>query len=256
MDALDSAPRADPEGSIMGAVAAAYRGQLPERYRRSADAWRATFDDLLARTMAPGQRILDVGSGRLPTVPPEDRPPDCHYVGLDISREELETAPPGSYDEIFVADVRDRVASLEGRFDLVVSFQVLEHVKPLDAAFDNLRSYLDTDGQLVAQFSGKYSLFALANQAVPYQVSRWLLRHLLSRAEGTNFPAHYHLCYQDAIERVLRPWGRSEVMACWFGEGYFNFLAPLRAGYIGFEEWARRNDHKNLAPYYVVHAVR
>ncbi len=246
----------DADGSIKQAVAAAYRGHLPERYRRSPDAWRATFDDALARVLAPGQRILDVGSGRLPTILPEDRLPGCHYVGLDISREELETAPPGSYDEVVVADVGTRVAALQGRFDLVVSFQVLEHVKPLDAAFDNLRSYLDTDGQLVAQFSGKFSLFALANQAVPHRASRWLLRRVLDRAEGTTFPAPYHLCYQSALERLLRPWTRADIEPCWYGEGYFNFWAPLRAGYVGFEEWARRRGHENLAPYYVVHAVR
>ena len=246
----------DADGTIKDAVAAAYRGELPERYRRSPDAWRSTFDEALARVVAPGQRILDVGSGRLPTIAPEDRLPGCHYVGLDISLEELETAPPGSYDEVVVGDVGQRVASLEGRFDLVVSFQVFEHVKPLDAAFGNLRSYLDTDGQLVAQFSGKFSLFALANQAVPHRASRWLLRRVLNRAEGTTFPAPYHLCYQRALDRILQPWSRYEIRSGWYGEGYFDFWAPLRAAYVGFEEWARRNDHVNLAPYYVVHAVR
>ena len=58
----------------------------------------------------------------------------------------MEHAPEGSYDEMFVGDITKRVAELEGRFDLIICFQVLEHVKPLDDAIENLRCYLRPGG--------------------------------------------------------------------------------------------------------------
>ncbi len=64
-------------------------------------------------------------------MPVEHRAKDCHYIGLDISRGELELAPAGSYDELRVADITQSSAHLEGSCDLALSYQVLEHVKPL-----------------------------------------------------------------------------------------------------------------------------
>ncbi len=135
------------------------RGDLPLRYKRKL---QFEFDRLVDRALLPtgsagperGMTILDVGSGRRPCVPIDRRPPGCTYVGLDISADELQTAPPGSYDRFVVGDVSSRAVDLGTQFDLVVSFQVLEHVRPLDAAFENLRHYLRPGGRMIAQFSG------------------------------------------------------------------------------------------------------
>jgi len=71
--------------------------------------------------MENGQIVLDIGSGARPAVPVEHRAKDCHYVGLDISRGELELAPAGSYDELRVADITQSSAHLEGSCDLALS---------------------------------------------------------------------------------------------------------------------------------------
>src|SRR5262245_31215661 len=95
---------------------------LPERYSQS---WREPFDTRLSLSLIPGVCILDVGSGRRPTIPPEQRPVGCRYVGLDLSRTELAKAPAGSYDEMWESDVAQKVTELEGGFNLIVSWQVL-----------------------------------------------------------------------------------------------------------------------------------
>ncbi|HTE84240.1 MAG TPA: class I SAM-dependent methyltransferase, partial [Dehalococcoidia bacterium] len=129
----------------------ALTGQLPSRYE---EPWRGEFESRIQALLAPGMRILDVGSGARPAVPPERRPVRCHYVGLDISLRQLHMAPPGSYDELRAGDIAVRAEDLTGQFDLALSWQVLEHVRPMAEAVENVRSYLRPGGHFVAQVSG------------------------------------------------------------------------------------------------------
>jgi SAM-dependent methyltransferase len=226
---------------------------LPARYP---EPWEAPFDARVLKALRPGMSILDVGAGRRPTIQPEARPPDCHYVGLDISRTELDAAPPGSYDETWVADVTQRVPELDGRFDLILSFQVLEHVKPLDTAFENFRSYLRPGGQFVGQFSGTFSFFGLASRLIPHRLTLWLLRTFTERPTDTIFPAHYHRCWDREIRRMLRPWAMVEVVPRYLGAGYLRRIPVLQGVYLLYENWAVRTGRRDLATHYLVDAAR
>ena len=201
-------------------------------------------------------KILDVGAGATPTFAAADRPAGCRYVGLDITATELDAAPPGSYDEKVVGDVGHRVPALEGQFDLVLSWQVLEHVKPLEAAVENMRAYLKPGGRLLAQMSGTFSAFGLLNRALPERASRWLLHRLTGRSHESVFTAYYDRCWYTALTRMGAGWTRFEVVPRFLGGDYFRFSRHVRAAYIGFEEWARRGEHNNLAGYYLIDATR
>ena len=226
---------------------------LPARYAQS---WEGPFRDRAQALFRPEIAILDVGAGRRPTIEPSARPPGCRYVGLDISADELAAAPDGSYDETWVADATRRIPELEGRFDLVISFQVLEHVTPLEGAFANFRAYLRPGGHFVGQFSGTFSFFALASRLIPHRLSKWLLSHLTERPTTTIFPAHYHHCWDSAIRRSLDSWARVEVEPRYLGAGYLRFLPPAQRLYLIYEEWARRSGRRNLATHYLVSAER
>lgn len=226
---------------------------LPERYDQP---WRESFDAAIASVLIPGAIVLDMGSGRKPALDPSQRPAGCWYVGLDISREELKLAPPGSYDEIWVQDVVERIPELEGRFDVIVSWQVLEHVKPLDAATANLYAYLKPGGRLVAMLSGTFSAFGVINTVVPSRLGVWAMHKLLRRDPDSVFPAHYHRCWHGALVSLFQPWQRIEVEPRYRGAGYFRFVRPLQRAYLAYEDWAERGDHRNLATHYVVVATR
>jgi SAM-dependent methyltransferase len=246
------------EPSIRSAVLSAMRrthsGGLPERYSQPYD---ATFRDRARSAVGPGMRILDVGGGRLPTVLPPDRPPGCHYVGLDLSEGELHKAGPGAYDETAAADVSHWVPHFEESFDLALSWQVLEHVKPLDVAIENLRRYLKPGGRLLAQMSGKFSAFGLINQALPPKAGMWALTHLVGKSPDEVFPAYYHRCWHDSLARILEPWSSWEIVDLHVGAmPYWRFSTLLRTLYVGYEEWAYRRERRNLASYYVIDAVR
>jgi SAM-dependent methyltransferase len=240
--------------SSAGTVRAALRGSLPPRYVE--EFWRRPYEAVVQRSLAPGQRILDLGSGAAPAIPPDRRPAGVTYEGLDISGAELEKAPPGSYDARHVADAVHHLPELDGRYDLIVSFQVFEHIRPLAAAVENIRRYLRPGGLLVSQFSGTFSLFGLLNRIVPQRLAVWGMKHLMYRDPDSVFPAHYDRCWDSALRRMFAPWAEVEIEPLYTGAGYLAFARPLQALYVGAEEqWARR-DARNLAAYYIVTARR
>lgn len=235
---------------MTGPVAGA---RLPARYQKP---WDAPFEEAVRPALVPGARVLDVGGGRSPTIPRERRPPGCEYVGLDVSGSELSRAPAASYDETVVADLVRSIPTLRDRFDLAVSRWLFEHVKPLDAAIDNLRTYLRPGGRLVAEFSGAFSAFAIINGVLPRRLGVWGMNRLLGRAPESVFPAHYHHCWHSALERILQRWTSFEILPRYAGAHYFAFSPLLQSAYLRYENWTYRGGHPNLATHYLITAVR
>src|SRR5438045_1693031 len=137
---------------------------LPARYERE---WGTEFWGFVNRALAPGVAVLDVGGGRRPTIAPEERPDGSHYVGLDVSASELETAPPGSYEEKVVSEAEILRPELVGRFDLIVAWQVLEHFRDLPEAAQAFHEYAKDGGWLVACLSGRHAVFAVGTRILP-----------------------------------------------------------------------------------------
>jgi SAM-dependent methyltransferase len=227
--------------------------KLPARYD---EGWTPPFEERVRGALRPDIAILDVGAGRQPTIPPDRRPLRCRYVGLDISATELAAAPHGSYDETWVADTTKHLAELDDRFDLIISWQVLEHVKPVEAAFANFQAYLHPGGRFIGQLSGTFSFFGLANQIIPHRLTVMLLRRLVKRDPTTVFPAHYHHCWDGALRRVLASWIEVEIMPRYIGAQYLRALPPIQWLYLRYEGWAFRTRRRNLATHYIIDARR
>lgn len=227
--------------------------QLPERYDCD---HRDLFDRYARPLLRPGATVLDVGAGRAPTFPAGARPAGCTYVGLDLFALELEAAPPGSYDDVVATDVTTFVPSLAERFDAIISWQVLEHVRPLATAMENLRTYLRPGGQLVVHLSGALGLFGLLSRLVPARVTPALLERMFNRPRSTTFPAYYDKCWASALTEIGRSWSSFGVIPRHEGARYFAFSRHVQAAYLAYEEWAGRNGHANLASYYLVVATR
>jgi SAM-dependent methyltransferase len=232
----------------------AAKGRLPERY--SYKLWDC-FRCQVSAVLENGQVILDIGSGARPAVPVEHRPDGCRYIGLDISASELELAPAGSYDELRVADITRSNAQLAGSCDLALSYQALEHIKPLPDALEQIRGTLRPGGVLVAQLSGTFSLFGLLNKVIPHRSTVWLVKTLRIRKPERVFPAHYHRCWEGAIRKAMAPWSDVRILSLHRGaQPYFNFSRLAQAAYVGYEEWVLTGSHGNLAPYYIIVARR
>lgn len=234
---------------ILSVARETLNGRLPERYQRSRN---QDFHAHVEEKLRPGVSVLDVGSGRRPTVPVDLRPPGCYYVGLDLSAAELELAPPGSYDEMVACDATQSVGAFVSSFDLVLSWQVLEHVRPLDHALHNLYSYLRPGGRLVAEMSGTFSIFALADRVLPERVRLELLVRLLDREPTEIFPAYFHKCWYGALNTITEGWSQRTIVPLYTGADYLCFSRSLQSVYIAYEEWVASCEFHNLASYYRV----
>jgi SAM-dependent methyltransferase len=229
---------------------------LPARYHRPVWHLGEQFDQAMLDALRPGMRILDLGSGRGPALWPMDRPSGTTYAGLDISLSELQAAPAGSYDEMYQADATKRMCELENSFDLVVSFQVFEHVKPLDVAFENMRAYLKPGGRAIVQMSATWSVFGMINQVIPQGLSVWVLQKATGRSKESVFPAPYHKCSNSALSKILEPWSEYEIRPLYLGADYFKFFSPMARAYCKYENWAMKGEHRNLASHYLVIATK
>jgi SAM-dependent methyltransferase len=175
------------------------------------------------------------------------------YVGLDVVRSELDTAPAGSYGEKIATDVTLRVPELEGRFDLIVSWQVLEHVSSVPDALDNFRVYLRPGGIAVISLSGRYSLFGIMNMLIPQRLGVQLVARVMRRDPETVFPTYYDSCYRSALLRHTEAWSAATIVSAWAGALYFHSVRPLQAAYVLYEEWAAESGRDDLATHYFLH---
>ncbi len=229
-------------------------GRLPARY---GEPWADAFLGRVARHLRPGMSILDVGSGARPTVPSDQRPAGCTYVGLDVSGDELERAGPGAYAQTVVGDISSELPELAGRFDLVLSWQVLEHVPSLSRALATQRAALVPGGQMVALLSGAFAIYALAARVIPYRISTPLQARLLSIVPEDKFPTHYDGCTDRRLQVLLREggWSSWEIEPRYKAGGYLRFSRALQRTYLLYEDWAARGPRANLATHYILDAA-
>ena len=230
--------------------------KLPANHPRYRNDWLEGFEEAAREVLRPGSVVLDVGGGRRPAIPRDARPPGVRYVGLDLSRSELEAAEPGSYDEMIEGDIVHPIPSLEARFDLIVSWQVLEHVASMDAAVANVRRYLRPGGRFVGHLSGGRALFALVNRAVPHRLAVLIMSRLLGRDPRLVFPATYDSCTYSELTRLLADWSSRSVVPRYRGAQYFSFIPGLQRVYLALEDVIANGRHRDLATHYLVVADR
>jgi SAM-dependent methyltransferase len=125
---------------------------------------------LAAALGKPGAVVIDYGCGNMPYKPLFEAA-GCRYLGADFEgTPDFAIAPDGHID------VED------GSADLVVSFQVLEHVRDLGAYFAEARRVLKPGGRLLLSTHGVWLY-----HAHPEDHRRWTRQGLVAEIEGFGF---------------------------------------------------------------------
>ena len=125
---------------------------------------------LAARLGKPGAVVIDYGCGNMPYRPLFEAA-GCRYLGADFEgTPDIAIAPDGHID------AADAIA------DLVVSFQVLEHVRDLGAYFAEARRVLKPGGRLILSTHGVWLY-----HAHPEDHRRWTRQGLVAEIEGFGF---------------------------------------------------------------------
>ena len=222
--------------------------ELPPRYQ---DPWRPGFVVEVLVHCPPGVTILDVGGGDAPTLPRDARPDDATYIGLDPDSDDLAA---GDYDRRILASATDLQEDLVGNVDLVVSWNVLEHVTDMPIALARFRDYLKPGGVFLSRFAGRWAVFAVASRAMPHRLRVQLLSRLIGSAEEDHFPTVYDRCTYRDFEVMLADWAEHEITPYYRAAGYLAFSRPLQRAYLAYESLAMH--HTQLATHYNVRAVR
>lgn len=185
-------------------------------------------DNVLPSLLKPGLRVLDVGGGKHPAIPLQTKQGlGLSVVGLDVSESELAQAPAGAYDSIVVGDVA--AVSIPGKYDLVFSRTLLEHVANTRAAIANLAGVLAPGGVMAHVVPCRNAPFAILNRGLGNRTARRLLFGIFpEKARNSGFPAFYQDCTPGRLSRICRESGLDVVKAIpYYNSEYTSFFAPL-----------------------------
>jgi SAM-dependent methyltransferase len=135
-------------------------------------------------------RVLEAGCGSAGHI---RFPRGTSVTGIDLSSKQLARNP--IVEEKIVGDVQFHPLEAEA-FDLVICWDVLEHLDRPDLALVNFARTLKRGGVLVLAFPNGESLKGLAAKLTPFRFHVWLYRHVIgSKNAGTEdvgpFPTYF-----------------------------------------------------------------
>lgn len=191
--------------------------------------------ELLPGFLAPGLKVVDVGSGRYPQISPElkDRL-GLTVVGLDLSGEELEAAPAGAYDTAVAADATTYVG--DGTADLVISHCCFEHLPDTAGGFRAVASMLKPGGRAVIYNPSRAALFARLNLIIPEAMKRRALGMLPDRGGKGGWPAVYDRATPAQFAELAQRAGLEvEALHRYWISGYFLTVPPVHVAWRGWQ---------------------
>jgi SAM-dependent methyltransferase len=131
---------------------------------------RRVISDVVAEAAKPGQTILDFGCGSKPYEPLFAHG-GARYMGADFD---------GEAD--YPIDAAGHIGAPDACADMVVSFQVLEHVRDLDTYFSEALRVLRPDGQMILSTHGTWLY-----HPHPEDHRRWTRQGLIGDIEKGGF---------------------------------------------------------------------
>lgn len=203
--------------------------------------YHAALTALVARY--PNADVLELGGGRWPSFRFDQMPANlASYTVNDISEDELALLPPGYQKACF--DVSGDASLFEGRYDVVFSRFLAEHVRDGKAMHRNVHQVLKPGGVAFHLIPTLYASPFVLNRLLPERLGGKLLDMFLPRrAVSPKFPAYYSACHGDTpgMRNMLREIGYSRVeIRNFYGHFYYERLPVLREMESRFTALAKR----------------
>ena len=220
---------------------------MKEVRKRDWETGLLNYVDELKKLVAgyPDADILELGGGRWPSFRLEDMPSNLRsYTVNDISEHELSLLPEG-YDKACF-DVSGDASAFEGRYDVVFSRFLAEHVKDGRAMHRNVYGVLKPGGVAFHLIPTLYASPFIINKFVPERFGQKALDLLVPRrGVSPKFPAFYSACRGDtpAMRKLFHDIGYSRVeITNFFGHFYYDKIPLLNHAQRWF---ARKAAEKN-----------
>jgi SAM-dependent methyltransferase len=123
-------------------------------------------------------RVLEAGCGSMSYLDFRDK---AYVAGLDLSERQLERND--SLDERILGDVESYPLPVR-EFDIIVCWNVLEHVPHPNRALRNFANAIRDDGIVILAIPNVRSIKGLVTKFTPYRFHLWVHRSLLRRADA------------------------------------------------------------------------
>lgn len=218
------------------------------------------YDDALRSIVSqyPDADILELGGGRRPSFELSDMPANLKsYTVNDISKEELALVPEGYRTACF--DVSGDASEFEGRYDVVFSRFLAEHVQDGAAMHRNIHKVLKPGGVAFHLIPTLYALPFVINRILPERLAEKVLSLNPRREISPKFPAYYSWCRGDtpAMRGLFRRIGYERVeIRNFYGHFYYETIPVLRELEARFADIACRNEWSYCSSYAYVTAYK
>jgi SAM-dependent methyltransferase len=178
------------------------------------------------------QRILEIGSGANPTLPPDYvQSSGLSYVTSDLSAEELEKAHT-AYEQLVLDAATDQLdPALAENFDCILSRSVGEHIRDGKQFHENIYRMLRPGGISIHCFSTLWSLPFAVNRGMPDWLSDLVLNIIAPRDRHRlgKFKAYYSWT-RGPSEKMIRRFDSLgfEILhyGGYFGHSYYRAKLP------------------------------
>ncbi len=166
--------------------------------------------------------ILEIGGIDRPIL---SKSPNYIYTGLDIEKNENCNF---LYDNFYVQSIENEI---KGKFDMIISSTLMEHVENNDKAFTNIFNSLKKGGGTFHYIPSKNHFYSIILRIVGPRLQRIIIKHLRPQAslEITGYPAYFHRCCEIDLRKLLQKIGFKDIkIIAYFKAGdYFAFFTPL-----------------------------
>jgi len=123
-------------------------------------------------------RVLEAGCGSATHI---NIACDAHLIGIDISEKQLQRN--SALDEKILGDVQTYALS-ESDFDVIVCWDVLEHLPHPRRALENFVRAVKEDGLIVLALPNLYSMKGVLTKFTPFWFHVWARRRLFGEKEA------------------------------------------------------------------------
>ncbi|MES2339656.1 MAG: class I SAM-dependent methyltransferase [Pseudomonadota bacterium] len=220
------------------------------------------YDDQLKSIVAgyPQADILELGGGRRPSFAISDMPSNiATYTVNDVSADELALTAPEYEKACF--DVGGDASNFEGRYDVVFSRFLAEHVRNGHQMHRNVHRVLKPGGVAFHLIPTLYASPFVINRLLPERLTHKMLTTLfpIRKTISPKFPAYYSVCRGNTpgMRKTFADMGYRQVeIREFYGHYYYDRLPVIRDIENALSSIAAKNDWSWYTSYAYITAYK